>query len=450
VAAARRASVSVSCEDAVPLLDLGLVTRTYLTLLEERLPLYADWPAATTINAQPAPPDLVTTGSHALSFYLYHVREDAHTKAQDWQTSEVPPLRFKPMGVSLFYMLCPKSNAAQPRDRALAEQLIMGLALKTLHDYPSIDDGTAVDTSGGPKLLMPPAMRGRNNRLRILLQPKPPEDAPDFWQGGSLPTRLAAYYEVNATLLEPDEPRRRRGRALAVGTHLMLRGRPFIEGTRNTVTFQVPGELAPREVVASPAEVPFGADFEIFGADLKGTRTHVQLSHADFPEPVEVDAAWNVRTTGDVVTVTAQPTASAQTILPGIYGVLVRTVVRSKLPDGSARDFDAFSNQVIVAIAPRIVSLVFNAAGLGTITVDSFQPHVIAQNDILLFAGTEKLTRTMTDPPPAGTFFTPAAPPPQTDKIRFRLPAGTPTGAVVPLRLVVRGAESPPRWEVAP
>jgi Pvc16 N-terminal domain len=434
----------------VPLLDLGLVTRTFLTLLEEKLPLYPDWPAATTLNAQPAPPDLVTTGSHALSFYLYHLREDAHTKAQDWQTSESRPLRFKPMGVSLFYMLCPRSNAAQPRDRALAEQLIMGLALKTLHDYPMIDDTTAVDTSGGPKLLMPPTMRGRNNRLHVLLQPKPPEDAPDFWQGGSLPTRLAAYYEVNATLLEPDETRRRAGRVLAVGTHVLLRGRPLIEGTRNTVTFNIPGELAPREIIASPAEVPFGADFEIFGSDLKGTRTDVLLTHPDFPEPLAVDAPWNVRTTGSVVTVTAQAAVGAQPILPGIYGVMVKTVVRSKLPDGSARDFDAYSNQATVMIAPRIVTLIFNAAGVGTITVTGFEPHAILQNDILLFAGTEKLTRTTTDPPPAGSFFTPSAPPAQTDKIRFRLPAGTPSGSFVPIRLVVRGAESPPRWEVAP
>jgi hypothetical protein len=215
------------------------------------------------------------------------------------------------------------------------------------------------------------------------------------------------------------------------------------------VTFNVPGEPAPRELVASPAEVPFGADFEIFGADLKGTRTEVLLTHPDFPDPVVLDAAWNVRATGSVVTVTAQPAAGAQAILPGIYGVMVRTVVRSKLPDGSVREFEAFSNQAAVAIAPRIVSLIFGVA-VGTITVDSFEPHALQQNDLLLFAGTEKLTRTTTDPPPAGTYFTPSAPPSQTDRIRFRLPAGTPSGSFVPIRLVVRGAESAPRWEVAP
>jgi len=431
------------------LLDLGLVTRTFLTLLEERLPLYPDWPAATPITVSPAPPDTLTTGSHALSFYLYHVREDAHTKAQDWQTDESRPLRFKSMGVSLFYLLCPKSSAAVPRDRALADQLVMGLALKTLHDYAMIDDTTTVDTSGGPKLLMPPAMRGRRNKLQISLLPKPPEDAPNFWQGGSLPTRLAGYYEVDATLLEPDELRRRAGRVLVVGVHPFVRGGPNIEGTPNNITFTIPGELAPREITISPAEVAFGDSFEVYGTDLKGDKTALLLSHTDFPEPVVVDAAWNIKTTGSVLTATARATAGAQAILPGIYSVMVRTVVRSRLPDGSPRNFDADSNQATLSIVPRIVTLTF-AAGIGTITVDGFQPHLIATNDMLVFAGGDKLTRTTTNPPPAGTFFTPPAPPAATKTIRFRLPTGTPSGSLVPIRLVVRNAESAPRWEIAP
>jgi hypothetical protein len=431
------------------LLDFSLVTRTFLTLLDLRLPLYPDWPIGTPFSAEPGLPDTATPGTHALHFYLYHVREDAHTKAQDWRADDDRPLRFKSMGVSLFYLLCPHSNAPQPRERAFADQLVMGLALKTLHDYPMIDDATVVNTPGGPRLLMPPAMRGRDNRLRITLMPKPPEDAPDFWQGGTLPTRLAAYYEVAATLLEPDEVQRRSGRVLAVGVHTFVRGRPYIEGTRSTVTFTIPGDASPREIVASPAEVAFGDDFEVFGADLKGDRTDLLLDHRDFVDAVPVDAAWNVRTTGSVLTATARATADAQAVLPGIYGVFVRTIARRQLPDSSWRDFEAYSNQGTLAIAPRIAGVVF-AAGVGTITVDGFEPHLLTGDDVMFFAGAERLTRTNTNPPPAGAFFTPAAPPADTNSIRFRMPAGTPAGALVPIRLVVRHAESEPRWEVAP
>ena len=165
------------------------------------------------------------------------------------------------------------------------------------------------ETTSGPKLLMPTGMRGRNNRLRVLLLPKPPEDAPNFWQGGSLPTRLAAYYEVAATLLEPDELRRRSGRVLTVAVHPFVRGRPHVEGTRNTLTFTIPGELAPREISASPAEVAYGDTFEVFGTDLKGDTTELLLTHRDFTDPVAADATWNVKPTGSVLTAIARPTS---------------------------------------------------------------------------------------------------------------------------------------------
>jgi hypothetical protein len=72
------------------LLDLGLITRCYTTLLGERIPLYPDWPAATPLTVSAGPPDLVN-GPNALSFYLYHVREDAHSKAQDWPPGDPVP-----------------------------------------------------------------------------------------------------------------------------------------------------------------------------------------------------------------------------------------------------------------------------------------------------------------------------------------------------------------------
>jgi hypothetical protein len=236
---------------------------------------------------------------------------------------------------------------------------------------------------------------------------------------------------------------------LVAGVHAFVAGRPFIEGTRNKLSFTIPGEMLPREVTAKPAEVVYGADFEVFGANLKGGRTQLMLTHRDFPDPLAVDASWNVRTNGTTLTATARASVGAQAVLPGIYGVMVRIVVRSKLPDGSARDFDAYSNQETLAIAPSIVNVTF-AGGVGTITVDGFRPHLLPPNDLLVLAGSDKLARTTTNPPPAGTFLTPAAPPAATFTIRFRLPAGTVTGTIVPIRIVVRNAESPPRWEVAP
>ena len=207
------------------LLDLSLVTRCFTTLLGQRLPTFPVWPAATTLLASGGPPDLVNA-PHGLSFYLYHAREDAHTRSPDWGVNDSVPQRFQPMGLTLYYLLTPRSNLADPHLRALAEQLIFGLALKTLRDMPLIDDSSTVLTTGGPVLVMPPGLRGRDNRLRITLMPTPASEATQVWQTGSQPLRLAAYYEVSASLIEADEATTRRGRVLMVGVHSFVRGQP--------------------------------------------------------------------------------------------------------------------------------------------------------------------------------------------------------------------------------
>ncbi len=431
------------------LLDLSLVTRSFVNLLAARIPEYPDWPAATPLLVSAGPPDLVNA-SHGLSFYLYHVREDAHTKSQDWGVNDPIPQRFKPMGLTLYYVLTPRSNITDPHNRALADQLVMGLALKTMRDTPLIDDNTSLVTSGGPVIPMPVTLRGRNNRLRALLQPTPASEATQYWQAGTGPLRLAAYYEVSATLLEPEEPRTRRGRVLMVGVHSLVRGQPRIERTRTVISFTPPGALDARELEISPAEVAFGQTLEIRGADLKGDTTGLLLNHRDFPEPVEVDpVAWNLVTDGSSLTVQVQATAGAQTLVPGVYGATVRTTARHTMPDGSQRDFDAFSNEAGFAIAPRIVS-VSGAGPALTVSVDGFEPHLLAANELLVFAGATRLQRVGASPPGPGQFFTPAAPPAARTTLRFVFPAGIAPGSVLPLRLVVRGAESGPWWETVP
>jgi hypothetical protein len=430
------------------LLDLSLATRCFTTLLSQRIPLYPDWPGAATLLVSAGAPDLVTA-PHALSFYLYHVREDAHTKSQDWEVNDPNPQRFKPMGLSLYYVMTPRSNIADANLRALADQLVMGLALKTLRDQAKIDDTTTVDTGGGPVLVMPTTMRGRGNKLRAVLQPTQANEATQYWQAGTNPLRLAAYYEVAATLLEPEEPRTRSGRVLMVGVHTFVRGEPRIDSIRNIVEFTLPGETDARRLDVSPAEVAYGHELDIRGADLKGDRTALLLDHRDFAAPIEVDAPWALTTDGSLLKVTVQATVGAQPIRPGIYAATVRTTARKTLPDGSQRDFDAFSNQVGFGIAPAIVS-VTGAPPVRIVTVDSFQPHLLAGNDLMVFAGSSRLTRVAAGPPGPGEFFTPSAPPAATTTLRFRFPASVTPGSVLPLRLVVRGAESGPWWETAP
>jgi hypothetical protein len=298
-------------------------------------------------------------------------------------------------------------------------------------------------------IVMPTAMRGLENKLRITLQPTPAAEAGNYWQAGTGAARLAAYYEVAATLLEPEEPQVRAGRVLVAGIHTFVRGRPVIESIENSIEFTIPGSGASQRILISPASVPYGDTLRVRGGDLKGDTTSLLLFHRDLPGPVETDAAWNLETDGAQLTVTVQPAASGTPILPGIYGAFVRTVMRSTLPDGTQRDFDAISNQVRFAIAPSIASVTGPDPVL-TVTVDSFEPHTLAEGDIMVFAGGDRLARAASAPPGPGEYFTPSSPAAARVTLLFRYPASAVSGSTLPLRIIVRGAESGPWWEVVP
>jgi hypothetical protein len=209
--------------------------------------------------------------------------------------------------------------------------------------------------------------------------------------------------------------------------------------------FTPPGAIDPHRIDSSPAEVAFGGTLEILGSHLRGDATALLLNHRDFDAPIAADAAWGLAGDSGRLTATVQPTIAGQAVLPGIYGAIVQTTARQRLPDGTQRDFDAASNESAFAIAPAIVAV--NVAGaVLTIQVDSFEPHLLDAADLLVFAGTTRLARASTAVPAAGQFVTPSTPALK-NTIRFAFPAGSVSGSVLPLRLIVRSAESAPWWE---
>lgn len=441
------------------LLDLSSVSSTFTGLLAERLKVLD--PTLTVpneLNVSAAAPDVVT-GKYGLSFYLYHVREDAHTKSQDWQTDDDAPLRYKPMGLTLYYVLCARSNITDPGDRALAEQRLMGLAIKTLHDFPLINDATDMLTGSGIKKVLPLGLRGNGNIFRTLMMPTQAAEAGQYWQSGSQALRLASFYEVSATLIEPEIVKSRRTRVLSVGVQTLVRGQPLILSTQNTVTYHIPGDPSLRTIDISPAEAAYGDTVEFIGADLKGDTTTVLLIHPDFSAPVEVDANWKLKTNGETLFVVVRNIADAQAILPGIYSVMVKTTARFTLPDGSTRDIENYSNQATLAIAPKVIALTILPGNIFQLQVEGFMPRHLQGDDLQLFIGAAQLDRTSVDPPPPSQFVTraddPAIPPPlppsaDDDKIRLSLPPGFIAGELIPIRLIVRGVEAAPLWGVAP
>ena len=424
----------------MPLLDLSLVTQALTRLIEAGVTSSQEWPVGEALKVTPEPPHKLT-GERTIGFYLYYVVEVAHLKNASAAGAGDIPLRQTPMGLELRYQLTPHSTLPGVNG-TIKEQLMMGLAMKTLRDFPALDDRTEI--SGTP--IFPPALQNRDNRLRITLQPTPPNEALQYWTTGSQPARLAAYYHVMTALFDADRPASRSGRVLSYGVHTFVRGAPRLDASRNRIQFTLPGETAPRDLELRPAEVPVGSEVVFFGTGLGGDQTQLWIRSARFPAALQVDALqWGVTATDEQVSARVQEFAGSETVLPGPYGAFVKVVTMRTASDGRARRFEHVSNETPFSVAPRIDAVSPFAGGLATVTGFNFDPSLLRDDAIQVFLGEHALVRRDTGTPAAGEFR-----PLSAASLTFRLPASAPAGATLPLRILVNRAESAPRWVVVP
>jgi len=431
------------------LLDLSLVTQALVELLKAHIGNSAGWPFATygtpLVTAQP--PDQVAAGT--LGVYLYHVTEEAHLKNQAPAGRDSPPVRFTPMGLSLYYQISALGTGLGEQITK-QEQTYIGCALKALHDFPVIDDNTTVARRPPQpplELLAAVGLDGAGNKLRIVMQPVAYTESTSFWNASQLVPRLAIYYQVSVILLPPDKPASVSGRVFQYGIQTFVGGAPRLDGSQNTFDVHVPG-LPPQSLVARPAEVPVGGQVIFTGYNLSGDSTRLLLQHFRWRDRAEADATWGVVASDDRVYATVQAQADGRDIIPGLYSARMKVVRRRVMPDGSTRDFGVMSNDTPFAISARIDSLSF-LADVGTIT-----GHVFAEPDpaapafppdaVQLCVGDTVLTEVPATPPPVLAPGQLVVDSPST--LRFRLPAGTVAGKALSLRLFVLGAESPPRW----
>ena len=431
------------------LLDLSLVTSALVELLKAHIGNSPAWPStasAPLVTAQP--PDQLA--AKTLGVYLYHVSEDSHLKNQPPHGGDSPPVRFTPMGLQLYYQLSALGEGADGL-ATLQEQLLIGAAMKALHDYPVIDDNTRVPrrAPAAPlNVLRSVGLDGADNKIRISLQPVAYHEAQSFWNASSLAPRLAVYYQVSVVLLEPDKPSTMSGRVMTYGLQSFVGGAPRLDGSQNTISVHVPG-LAPQSLLARPAEVPVGGHVEFTGFDLFGDATEVLLQHFGWPDRKQADPTWGVLATDDRISFTIQERVDGRPITPGLYSARARVIKRRTMPDGSSRDFGFVSNDTPFSISARIDSVTM-AADLGTIrgyvftNPDAATPPLPPDSIQLCIAGVV-LTEVAPEPPVValtpGQFRVVDA-----STIDFRLPTEAVPGRPASVRLFVLGAESPAQW----
>src|SRR5258708_35927801 len=91
------------------LLDIGLVTETLRTLLLKQIATSPEYAKVNPLEVWPQPPDKLS-GNHTIGLYLYHITEDAQYKNLAPPGMDQPPVRFRPMGLNLYYQLTAHSD----------------------------------------------------------------------------------------------------------------------------------------------------------------------------------------------------------------------------------------------------------------------------------------------------------------------------------------------------
>jgi hypothetical protein len=444
----------------MPLFDISIVTKSLKRFLEEYFRI-----KDTTRTVSPESPENLAPGE--LGLYLYHISEDAHFKNLPSPGQGETPVRYVPMGLNLYYQLT-AHGASDDDDGAFDMQKMIGIAAKAFHDYPVIDNSTEIegqDVFPADESLY--SELGRDNRLRIALQPIPHNEAVSYWTAGSQPLRLAVYYQVSVVLLEPEEETSRPGRVLTYGVHTYVEGAPRLDASQNTISFTIPEQSTQREIELRPAQVPIDSppgssvtsDIAFTGSGLVGDGTSLLLRNNLWDEPVEADQAWDIVVTSNRISAVVRETASGKDVLPGVYSAFVKVTRRHAMSDGSVRDLEHSSNECPFLVTPRVVSIT-GPDGSNEWTVSGYpfedpnpppvppppaHPPAPRIRSVQVYIGNFRLEFRESGTLNPGQF---SVSNPQ--ELKLRLPPDLDAQKYYPVRIFVNGAESPPNWIKTP
>lgn len=440
------------------LLDISYVTQTMINLLRESFDTSPAWTGAVP-SVLPEPPHRIPgTADNTLGFYLYHITENAHYKNLSASGSDHPPVRFTPMGLNLYYQLS-ANHVSEEGTGAQQEQLMMGIAMKALHDYPEINDTTEVNGNQ----VMHANIRGRTNIFKISLQPVTSSESIQYWTAGDSPIKLSSYYEISVVLLEPESVQTRVSRVLSYGVHVFTQGAPRLMSSQNVISFPFPGESTLRSIKLQPAQAPpsppppppapelSDSQITFSGTGLSGDNMEILLLNASWDEPGLAGEEWNVQARGERFTavvresVTLLSSGTEKSVLPGIYAAQLRVSRQHTSPGGVSSQIRHLSNQCPFTITPRIDAINGPVGNVFTVDGYIFQHSDLFEEEKQVYVGDNRLEGVAAAPPGAGQFFVV-----DQNHLQLRLPAGLTSGQHLPLRILINGAESAPRWLSVP
>ena len=412
----------------MPLADLGMVTKALCKLISEGVGASDAWTTAPTV--EPFAPDAMT--AEGLTFYLYGVGENSTASNRAGRTADLP------LGLDLHYQLVAHGGAAPATTVSMQrEQLLLGLAMKVLHDHQRLEAGlivAGVDVLGSVGI---PA----GNTMGITLQRLEPDQAVTWWTAGQTGVRAAAYYTVAVALLQESVPP-------VSGPPVLVREvfgssslAPYLISSNATHVLARTGE-PPVTVRTSPAQVPPGGSFEVAGDGFSG-QLAVAVRSEPWPDWQELGGV-SLRSVDGVPTLVTvlDPMPGGRLVVPGLLRVRVLRSEERTLRAGGTKVLRSDSNETPVMVVPMIDAI--TTGNPHRVQGGPYAGPGIDSAGIRLTLDAEELVQ-VAGTTSAGEFTV-------VDRglIRFRPPDGLVSGTPVRLRLLVNGAECLPTWYLAP
>jgi hypothetical protein len=404
-----------------------------------------------------------------LNLHLYHAAEDP-SRRNEMPRGDVGafPISRTPMPLTLYYALTAHSvadNIADPKQ----QQFLMGLGMKSMHDFPLVDDTLMLPAppAGTPAKILDPAMRGGQNRITIVQRQLSPEDTVTFWAAAQHHTaRLTAYYEVRSLLLPPEPETEKPPLVGVVALGAMPSPRPTLLSATSVQTMTLPAvsggqtlsaPLTPAVAALGATAAPAGNRVTATGEGLgDGTDGVLLIGGGALDAEAVLDPTynppWQIVFTGDSLAFTILPTLAATTvggsailtIRPGFYTLGVRRMKVLTTERGATSLGAMESNRIPFAVGAAIESAAVVARGRIRLTlrdgVDCTDPLNVPQ---LAIGGDvyRLIPAFANDASDQGRFIAQGA-------HRYDIqPLFDPAdGATRIVRLAVNGVDAPPFW----
>ncbi len=461
----------------MPTANLFLVTQTLQNLLNlnvRALLKRVGSPAPITLNVTAMPPERVGAETNTLNLHLYHVMEDPFSKNDPPPGAGPNAVSRQSLTLMLYYILTAHHQVNDVFDAEI-QQLLFGLALKTFHDFPRLTDTLKITPdTGGPKLVMPSGLIGRDNRFDLAMRALTPEEALGFWHADdSATTRLSAYFEVRPVIIEPEAPTATRGTVFDIGLFVSAGQAPRIDAVAGLLQFEPPPAtgIGPQSIETVPARATLSVApvnrITLRGTALAGDGTRgsatIVLRSAHWQAlatpvraaPIDplLNPGWAVTIGPNEASFEMQPKLTIKLggapafdieTTPGIYIVSVETTRTALTRNGTPRTTRQESGQSSFSLGPRIESASVNVKKRVEVKTKNLFDLTAAGLDVLVAVDGEIYAElaaftgvALTD---RGHFVRSAG------KIEFHPLFDITVAGAHPVRLVVNGAESQPFW----